>query len=349
MTQNINQSEFNNTDKMSKWFYRFAEQAAESDMYQFISKKIASDSDLLALASKADQSQPVPNLFLAAVNFLLYKNPSESLIKFYPNHSGRPFSQDGFFETFKSFSLKHENQITKILKTRLVQTNEVRRSSLLLPAVNEVAKIVQSEIALIDVGTSSGLNLLLDQYAYEYSDGTKIGNSDSPLKISCVIKSGILDMKSIPKLGKRIGIDLNPIDLNDPDEELWTLSLVWPDQVERVERLKLAIQILNRQPIMLYKGDGTVIVPRLTKEIPKSMAICVMHSFTLNQFSAESRGDFEKMLCDLSIDRDVWRISLEWLGTESPEMSLDYYSTGKLAKRRVLAICHQHGEWMKWV
>lgn len=346
---NIGLGEIKDADKMSKWFSRFAEQTAGSDMYQFLSKKIASDAELLALASTADQSQPVPNLFLATVNFLLYKDSTQKLRQFYPNHSGKPFSQKDLFENFKSFCLENSEKMIQIMKSRLVQTNEVRRCALLLPAVAEVAKEVQSEIALVDVGTSSGLNLLLDQYFYQYSDGTTIGKTDSRLKISCTVQNGKLKLDQLPKIGKRIGVDLNPIDLKDSDEVLWTLSLVWPDQVERVERLKSAIQVLNQHPVELRKGDGTVVLPKLTTEIPQNMAICVMHSFTLNQFSAEARNAFENLLCELSNQRDIWRISLEWLGTESPQMNLDHYSTGKLAQRKTLAICHQHGEWINWL
>lgn len=349
MTSNIGLGEIKDFDKMSKWFLRFAEQTAGSNMYQFLSKKIAYDAELLQLASTADQTQPVPNLFLAAVNYLLYKNPSHPLAKFYPNHSGQPFSEADLFENFKTFCFNHAGQINHIMKTRLVQTNEVRRSALLLPAINEVSKKIESEIALIDMGTSSGLNLLIDQYYYEYSNGTKVGKSDSLLKITCIAQNKNLKINSIPKIGKRIGIDLNPIDLNTLDEVLWTLSLVWPDQIERINRLQLAIQILKQQPVELHKGDGVVLLSKLTKDIPKNMAICVMHSFVLNQFSDEARSSFEKQLCELSSQRDIWRISLEWLDTEQPQLCLDHYSSGNLTERNILAICHQHGEWLDWL
>lgn len=141
-----------------------------------------------------------------------------------------------------------------------------------------------------------------------------------------------MQLDQVPKIAKRIGIDLNPIDLNDVDEVLWTLSLVWPDQVERVERLKLAIQVLKSNPVKLIKGDATPI----EKELPVNLSLCVMHSFMLNQFSIEERESFEKMLCSISIKRDIWRINHEWLGTESPQMNLDNYSSGKLLQRRAL-------------
>lgn len=349
MTKSIGLGNIDDSNKMSKWFFRFSEQTKGSDMYQYLSKEIASDQELLTLAATADQSQPVPNLFLAAVNFLLYKEPSHQLSHFYPNHSGTKFSKNGLFEIFKLFCIEHAAQMTQIMNTRLVQTNEVRRCALLVPAIARVAKSVHSEIILIDVGTSSGLNLLLDQYFYQYSDGNSIGNASSQLKIACEIKNGHLLLNQMPKIIKRVGIDLNPIDLNDLDETLWTLSLIWPDQVERIERLKSAIQILKNNPVELLRGDATELLPAVMKNSPANFSICVMHSFVLNQFSPEARESFEKMLCFLSNERDVWRVSLEWLGTESPQIILDHYVSGELADRNILANCHQHGEWMDWL
>lgn len=349
--QNKSKASVENIDyeKMSKWFFQFSEQAIESDIYHFLSKKIALDKDLLSLAFTANLSQPVPNLFFAAVNFLLYRNPSHSLINFYPNHSGNKFSQNGAFECFKLFCLNHSEQITQIMIRKLVQTNEVKRCALLMPAVLEVAKANSSALALVDVGASTGLNLLMDQYFYQYTDGPTVGDGKSKLKIECALKSGSLDLTFIPQIKERIGIDLNPIDLNDENEELWVLSLVWPDQLDRVERLKSAIQILKDKPVKFIKGDAVYKLKSVASELSPNLSLCIMHSFTLNQFTVEAREAFENTLCEFSVHRDVWRISLEWIGTELPHLNLDHYSSGQLLKRKSLAVCHQHGEWIRWL
>jgi hypothetical protein len=136
----------------------------------------------------------------------------------------------------------------------------------------------------------------------------QIGSPNSKLKISCAVQNGRLQLGQLPKIENRIGIDLNPIDLNDSDEVLWPLSLVWPNQVERVERLKSAIQILKSNPVKLIKGDANSALPMLTRDLPANLSLCVMHSFTFNQFSVEARESFEKMLCSISAERDVWRM-----------------------------------------
>lgn len=336
------------SDRIAKWYLRFSEQSLGSEMYQYLAKEVAEDSELIALSALADPKQPVPNLLFSAVNFLLYKNPGHPLARFYPNHSGNRFSVEGFFPEFKKFCIGHHNEIEKIIKSRLVQTNEVRRCALLMPAVLEVGKRTQQELALIDVGTSSGLNLLMNQYFYMYSDGTSVGDPTSKLTLSCENRESRLRVNQLPKIQLRIGIDLNPIDLQKPDEKLWALSLIWPDQVERVERLKSAIQILSQNELEIHQGDAMVVLPQVAEKIPKSTSICVMHSFVLNQFPVEAREAFNNILCRLSQTRDIWRISLEWLGTEFPQLELHHYAAGDFVTKELLATCHHHGEWIRW-
>lgn len=246
-------------DRMSQWFLRFSEQTVGSNMYQFLSKKVAYDIELLKLAETANENQQVPNLFFAAINYLLYKDSTQDLAKYYPNHSSGSFSEVNLFENFKDFCVTHSHSITEVMNKRLVQTNEVRRYALFLPAL---AQISAAEIALIDVGTSSGLNLSLDSYGYKYSNRLVAGDFNSDLIITCDIQGKDFKISKIPKISQRIGVDLNSIDLNNKDEVLWALSLVWPDQLERIERLKAAIKILNKSSVELKKGDGNTFLKK---------------------------------------------------------------------------------------
>ncbi len=153
---------------------------------------------------------------------------------------------------------------------------------------------------------------------------------------------------ALPLIETRLGIDLNPIDLNIPAERLWAFSLVWPDQQERLERLKAAMQILKDNPVKIHRGGANDILPMMIQNLQAGLIVCVMHSFTLNQFSTDDREKFENVLRSSSLKRDIWRVSLEWLDTESPELSLDHFADGTRIGHEVLANCHQHGEWIEW-
>lgn len=333
--------------KMREWFGRFAGQTQDSKMYAGLSQKISQDPDLLQMIPDRG-TQPVPNLFLASVNYLLAKNLDHELAQFYPNYSSTKFDED-MYPAFRNFCLTKTAEIDQLMETRLVQTNEVRRCALLLPAAAVISEKTQAaHLHLIDVGASSGLNLLMDQYLIRYSDGSVLGNKGSLVDFDCEARGKPLGNLRTPTIATRSGIDLNPINLADEDEFRWALALIWPDQLERIDRFKKAAMVLQKHQVNLKKGSGLDQLGHTLENLPSDGVACVMHSFTLNQFSQAERTHFERRLAQASDKRDVWRIFLEWLGAETPELALEHYAKGgKLTSER-LATCHQHGAWIRW-
>ena len=51
-----------------------------------------------------------------------------------------------------------------------------------------------------------------------------------------------------PEVAWRGGVDLNPLDVSDPDAMAWLENLVWPEQDERRERLRTAVEVARRGP-----------------------------------------------------------------------------------------------------
>ena len=220
----------NISEKMKLWFLRFAEQTNGSKMYEYLSAKIADDEEIMALASQGNHAQPIPNLLLASVNYLLYQKPGAELKNFYPNHDGQFQSGPEFLNAFHDFCVSHADEIIPVLKNRSVQTNEVRRCAVLLPAYSMISKASGGNaLTVIDVGTSGGLNLLFDQFSYDYG-AVKIPNDRSSLSLTCEIEGSLQPLIEIPVVSERFGIDINPIDLANEDEALWALSLVKPIQ-----------------------------------------------------------------------------------------------------------------------
>lgn len=334
--------------KMSLWFARFSGQCHESPMYKWLSKKISEDVDLLLIAEKGNHQQPIPNLFLAAVHYLLFKYPIFDLIKFYPSQGGIFSESEDFFQSFKKFAIQNESEILKILETKSVQTNEVRRCGPLISALSLIAEANDnSQITLIDVGTSSGLNLLMDKYKYIFN-GLVFGNSESELTISCSIRGSMTPQISIPKIIRRYGIDINPIALTQPEELLWSKALIWPDQVERIDRLEKAMKIRLQHNVELLKTFENEALIKVLSSHNDSSLLCIMHSFTLNQFSENQRHDFVETIKKHSSQRTIWKVSLEWIGTESPELKIQKFSNGDLQSDISVAYCHGHGEWIEF-
>src|SRR5215218_1913808 len=135
-----------------------------SPLYERLALGVADDPAMLALAAYARPGQPTPNLLFAAVQYLLLGGTPHPLAAFYPGLAHDPVAGGDPYPAFHDFCRQHADSIRELLETRLVQTNEVRRSACLLPAFCWVARLAGDRpLALLEIGASAGLNLLWDR------------------------------------------------------------------------------------------------------------------------------------------------------------------------------------------
>jgi hypothetical protein len=337
---------------LARRFTRFAARECHvSPLYARLAQGVAQDPAVLSIAAQARPDQPLPNLFLAAVHFLLLQRPRQALAAFYPDLSaGNPAIGDPY-PSFRAFCLAHAEAIRPLITTRLVQTNEVRRCACLLPAFALVAARTEGRPwALVEIGTSAGFNLFWDRYGYDYGDGRRYGDTHSPVQLGCSVRDGLhppLPM-AWPTVATRVGLDLHPLDVRDPDAALWLQAAVWPDEAGRAELLKRALEMTRRDPPQLIAGNALDHLSAVLATIPDEHALCVFHTHTLNQFSVEARGRLSEILAERAATRDLYRVSIEWLGTEHPHLEFMVFERGQQTVE-LLAYCGSHGEWMRWL
>ena len=134
-------------ERVRKRYCRFAEEECKdySDHYYELSYQIANDDWLVGYIAGMPEIQP--NLFLAALQFLT--GPEEM-----PRTA----------EQARSLVQSRRDEVTQLMRSRRTQTNEPGRCATILPA------LPPGPLALIEVGASAGLCLLLDEYAYDYGD-----------------------------------------------------------------------------------------------------------------------------------------------------------------------------------
>ncbi len=341
-------------DVLARRFLRFAAEEAEpafSPLYARLCRSIANDPDVLALAAETPPGQPAANLLLGAVQYLLLRGVKHPLAAFYPSLTSSPDLADPM-PAFHDFCLEHAPAIRELLLTRRVQTNEVARCACLLPAFALVAgEAADAPLALIEIGTSAGLNLLWDHYGYDYGNGRRAGVQDSALQIPCTLRGDRPPPlpARLPDVAFRVGIDLHPIDASDADDVLWLRALIWPEHHERVERLEQALEIARtRQPTVLA-GDALDLLPEVAATAPAEATLCVFHSLTIYQFTAEQRERLTTRLLEISTQRPVYRIAFEKMrGADPQQLCLFAYAQGKAAER-LLANCSAHGRWLEWL
>lgn len=320
-------------------------------LYFRLSRELIGDGKLLVLASNVPPHQPAPNLFFSAVHYLLMRDADDAhpLREFFPDLATPLNTRDDPYPVFREFCLTRAAEIRKLLETRRVQVNEIGRCAYFLPAFQVVAQRVSGEpIALIEVGASAGLNLFWDSYAYDYGDPILYGDRASEIILTCQLRGPKRPRlyPELPAVTVRFGIDLHPNDVSDDDSMLWLRALVWPEQVERANRLEKAIALARRHPPLLIPGDALDIVPLALDAIACDTPILLFHSFVLNQFSTPARARYSALLAEHSAGRLIYDLALEPKDWPAP-LILTTYQDGK-ASAKMLAVCDHLGRWMEW-
>ena len=348
-------SEASGLDALARHFLNFAERHLQAaPLYARLSRCIARDPELLALAAHG-RAEPLPLLFLGAVRYLLLRGEDR-----HPLAASYADAADGVSSTtggdpcpdFRDFCRRHRDALRDLIATRRVQTNEVRRCTALLPAFGRVAERAGGRpLALVEIGASAGLNLLWDRYRYDYGSGHVWGDPASPVVLTCTLRGGggVPPLPvPFPAIATRVGIDLHPVDVRDPDAALWLRALIWPEHADRADRLDRALRLARNDPPVVVAGDALDLLPAVVSGLPAGAVPCVFHSYTVNQFPPEARERFTAILGDLGRRRDhLFDVSLEWLHTEHPALELAAWENG-VETRTPLARCDAHGGWLEW-
>ena len=319
-------------------------------MYAELALGVASDPELLDLASHARPHQPQPNMLFATVQYLLLGGIEHPLAEHYPILSGQERPPAPAFPPFREFCLEQRERLVELLETRRTQTNVVRRCTCLLPAFALVHRQARAPLALIDLGASAGLNLNFDRYSYRYrQDGHDVlqwGSGRATIELEADLR-GPGALPSLPPaipVSSRDGVDLDPVDLANPDQRLWLRALIWPEHLERHEQLLEAAAELAASPVRLHPGDAAEVLPGLLAAVPAGSAPLVFSTIALYQFPRESRRRVAETLAEASLARPVWQVALE--GAD-PELTLTRYEDGSGEIER-LARASPHGWWIEW-
>lgn len=330
------------------------DQRSRSGFYAHLNRRIAEHDEIPELLTAAPEQQQLPVLLLAAVHSIVLAEPDLELAAWYPTVTNSPRSSDPF-PAFARLCHERGDDLRLIVSTRSVQTNEVGRSALLLPALGLIAEEV-GEISLIDVGTSAGLNLQLDRFRYHYSPGGSVG-PDSDVVLECHTVGEIPVPRRLPLITSRVGIDRTPIDVNDPDDAHWLMACVWPDQADRFHRLRGAIDLARANPTTLTSTDAVDGLAAVVRSGARSGHPVVINSWVLNYLPEERRVAYVDQLDELGRELD-----LTWVYAESPGLCPGLPFPGELQGRHLtalmtlrwrhgrrsdshLGIGHPHGYW----
>lgn len=212
-----------------------------SPMYRELLELVAADvesggvfASILADQKGAPEGQAVPLRLLGGLHRMVLDGRAPVLRRWYPSTGGTWQAEAAWPDIVRTATDQPES--LRAALDRPPQTNEVGRSAALIGGLLIACLQFDLPIRLFEIGSSAGLNLRPDRYRYRYLGG-EWGLADSPVRIDNAWL-GELPPTATVRIVERHGYDIAPIDVTSPDGELNALSYIWPDQTDRLERLR---------------------------------------------------------------------------------------------------------------
>ncbi len=344
------------SQELAEFFRVFADHSLKgyAPRYEAMVRAAADNDEVIALVAAAPPEAHVPNNLHAAARYLTLSGVDHPLAAAY-----EPEFEGDIGAMFCDLVLAHPDEIAALLATRYVQTNEVNRTAAIAPLLNLIAHRTGSSLALIDVGCSAGLNLLLDRYRIDLG-AAMLGPVDARLHLVAENR-GTEPIAEAADIAWRRGVDRNPIDVTNLDEARWLESLVWPDHPERLSRLRAAIAEAQADPPSLVRAHAVAGVTAALRDAPADLHAVIVTTWVVFYFDADLRRAFEAAI--LGADRPTAWLAMEMAGVvpgvdlpPQPEgegevsvMTLVTGGAGRPATREFLGFTHPHGAWVDLV
>jgi hypothetical protein len=218
--------------------------------------------DLLAGHLEAPRSSVLALRMLGGAHALALSNQAPELAAWYPSCGGATDAAVGSPNAWAALrqTLAERRDAIRLWLNTPPQTNEVGRAAALIGGMLHTTAHARLPIRLVEVGASAGLNLRADQFCVS-GDAGSYGDPASPV----VLRHGW--QGAAPPGGQvevieRTGGDLAPIDPASPAGRLTLTAYVWPDQADRLARLRGALAVAQRVPADLRAESATATVAR---------------------------------------------------------------------------------------
>ena len=273
---------------------------------------------------------------MGATHRLALAGEAPRLAAHYPS-TGGDGDADGAWDAF--VALLEEREISL---EQAVQTNEVGRSAALLGGFLTVAEQTGLGLRVLEIGASAGLNLRWDRFRYEAPDWAW-GDAASPARVPCEYEGDPPPLPPRVWVVERAGCDPDPIDPTTDAGSLTLQSFVWPEQLDRLQLLRAAIEVARRTPATVEKASGPDwLEDRLARERAGSATV-VFHSIMWGYMTADERTRTTRAI-EAAGARATTAEPLAWLrmepGANDADVTLTTWPGGD---ERVIATAGYHG------
>lgn len=228
------------------------------------------------------------------------------------------------------------------------QTNEPGRSAALMLGLIELARRHGPRIELLEIGSSAGLNLLIDRYRFDLG-GAVFGPAGSPVTIRPAWRGPPPPAVPVEIVSVR-GCDIAPLDATDPAVAARLAAYVWPEAPERLARVRAATAMIGARGVALERADAADwIEARLASSQDAGVTRVVMHSVVW-QYLPDAVAERIRVAMRAAGRRATAARPLGWV-TMEPARGFDHQvvrarSWPGDAAWTTLATSHAHASWI---
>ncbi|MEG9861821.1 MAG: DUF2332 domain-containing protein [Parvularculales bacterium] len=302
----------------------------------------------------------LPLRFSGALHHLVLTGHGGELNLFYPtapdgSYKGNSGDADILWPAVCNV-IKEQEETVRAFLSHPPQTNEVRRSAVLLGGFLKIAEAYSLPLQLFEIGASAGLNLNWDKFFYSinHEDGTKVswGDETNPLTLPIDWHGPLPPLDAPLHIAGRYGCDVKPVDLSDDETVRHLEAFIWPDQPDRLVRLRNAISIARTNDTHVEEADATSWVAQMVSPEKPSKVRVLYHSIMWSYLPETSQNAIRNALEEAGSRADK-NTPLAWLRMEHPgpdlnkppELTLTLWPERQTQR---LAVAHPHGASLRW-
>jgi hypothetical protein len=159
--------------------------------------------------------------------------------------------------------------------------------------------------------------------------------------------AGLVAGAALPPVVERLGMELEPPDLERPAEADWLRAFLWPEQPERRARFDAAVELGRRHRWPLVPADASRDLVRESAQLRADTQLCLVHTYLVTQLTRETRSELRAQIGQLARAREVIQI-----GVEEPDdevlLTVTSWQAGEAVAEQVLGRCDPHGRRLDW-
>lgn len=283
--------------------------------------------------------QSLPLRFLAGLHALVLTRNCPDLMATYPPN---PSPSDKQLAAALHVALSDHADILNQWLNLPPQTNEVRRSAVMIAAGHWLTAHYGLPMRVYELGASAGLNLMWDRFALQAAD-MHLGPEDAPVLLTPDWR-GDLPTGTQPTVLSRRGVDLMPMDMANPDDLLCMSSYLWADQPERLKRSRAAAAIFDAQ---IDQGDAAAWLDAQLKSTAPDHLTLLYHTIAWQYFPPETQSRCLAAIKAAAQRGPIAHLSMEADNLDAPgaAITLTLWPEGR---KLTLGRVDFHGRWVDW-